>query len=64
VIERYRRKDFGHMQLEITIDDPGAYTRPWTVVEPVHLLADTELLEFACNENNRDLEHLPGGSAN
>ena len=60
VIERYRRKDFGHMDIEITIDDPGAYTEPWTVTQPVHLLPETELLEFICNENNRDLSHLPG----
>ena len=51
---------FGHMDLTITIDDPKAYTKPWTVVEPVHLLPDTELLEFICNENNRYVSHLPG----
>jgi hypothetical protein len=62
VIERYTRTDFGHMEIEITIDDPGAYTRPWTVTQEVHLLTDTELLEFICNENNRDLPHLPGES--
>jgi hypothetical protein len=60
VIERFQRKDFGNMNLQITIDDPKAYTRPWTVIEDVHLLPDTELLEFICNENNRDVEHLPG----
>ena len=60
VIERFRRKDVGHMEIQITIDDAKAYTRPWTVTEAVHLLPDTELLEFICNENNRDLEHLPG----
>lgn len=60
VIERFHRKDFGHMDLVITIDDPKAYTRPWTVTQPVHLLPDTELFEFICNENNRDIPHLPG----
>jgi hypothetical protein len=60
VIERFHRKDFGHMDLTITIDDPKAYTKQWTVVEPVHLLPDSELLEFICNENNRDVPHLPG----
>jgi hypothetical protein len=60
VIERFHRKDYGHMDLTITIDDPKAYTKEWTVVEPVHLLPDTELLEFICNENNRDVSHLPG----
>ncbi len=60
VIERFHRKDFGHMDLQITIDDPKAYTRPWTVNQEVHLLTNTELLEFICNENNRDVSHLPG----
>lgn len=59
VIERFRRNDFGHMQIQITIDDPKAYTEPWTVSEQARLLPDTELMEFVCNENNRDLEHLP-----
>jgi hypothetical protein len=48
------------MEIQITIDDPKAYTKPWTVTEPLNLLTDTELMEFVCNENNRDLEHLPG----
>ncbi|HEY7335582.1 MAG TPA: hypothetical protein VH639_11910 [Bryobacteraceae bacterium] len=60
VTERFHRKDYGHMDLEITIDDSKAYSKPWTVTEPVHLLPETELLEFICNENNRDVEHLPG----
>ena len=60
VVERFRRTSFGHMEIQITIDDPTAYTRPWTVREELHFLADTEPMEFICNENNRDLEHLPG----
>ncbi|PYS09795.1 MAG: hypothetical protein DMG15_22815 [Acidobacteria bacterium] len=59
VIERFHRKDFGHMDVEITIDDPKAYTRPWTFMEHVRLLTDTELMEAICNENNIDLEHIP-----
>src|SRR5262249_4351185 len=43
VIERFRRKDFGHMEIQITIDDHKAYTKPWTVTEEVHLLTNTEL---------------------
>ena len=62
IVERYTRTDFGHMQREVTIDDPGAYTEPWTVTQAFHLLPDTELLEFICNDNNIDLEHLPGSS--
>lgn len=60
VIERFHRKDFGHMDVIITINDTKAYTRPWTVTLPLNLLADTELLEYVCNENNKDLQHLVG----
>src|SRR5712691_9501517 len=56
VTERFRRKDFGHMDIEITIDDPKAYTKPWTVTLPLVLLPDTELLEYSCNENNKYFE--------
>lgn len=52
VVERFRRRDFGHIDLEITIDDPGAYTEPWRVSYELGLLPDTELLENNCNENN------------
>jgi len=56
VIERFRRTDFGHMDIQITIDDPKAYTKPWTVTLPLALQPDTELLEYICNENNKYLE--------
>jgi hypothetical protein len=58
VIERFRRRDFGHMDMEITIDDPKAYTKPWTVTIAAVLKPDTELLEFVCNENEKDLQHM------
>jgi len=58
VTEKFRRKDFGHMEIEITIDDPGAYTKPWTAVETPTLLVDTELLEFVCSENEQDIKHM------
>jgi len=60
VTERFRRKDFGHMDIEVTIDDPKSYTKPWTVTLPVLYQADSELLEYMCNENNKDIEHLVG----
>jgi hypothetical protein len=53
VTERFRRKDFGHMDIMITIDDAKAYTKPWTVTLPLTYLSDTELLEYICNENNK-----------
>ena len=60
VTERYRRQDFGHMDVEITIDDPKAYTKPWTVHENAEYQPDTELLEYICEENNRDVGHFVG----
>src|ERR1700685_3235347 len=58
--ERYRRRDFGHLDLEVTLQDPAVYARPWTVAVRAELAADTELLEYVCNENTRDLEHWVG----
>ena len=60
VTERFRRKDFGHMQLEITFNDPKAYTKPWTIAVGANFVADTELLEFVCNENEKDRGRLVG----
>ena len=60
VIEKYRRKDFGHMDVEITIDDAKAYTKPWTIHENPELQPDTELIEYICEENNRDVGHFVG----
>jgi hypothetical protein len=60
ITERFRRRDFGHINLQLTIDDPKAYTKPWTVSLPLVFFPDTELLESVCNENEKDLKHLPG----
>ena len=51
--ERFQRRDFGHMDLEITFDDPNMYTRPWSVSFAFDLWSDTELIENIC-ENERD----------
>jgi len=58
--ERFRRRDFGHMDLEMTIDDPPAYTKPWKMNVDLALQADTELLEFICEENERDAHRMVG----
>jgi hypothetical protein len=63
VIERYRRIDYGHMIIDITIDDPGAYTKPFRGRQEVHLRPGWEPMEFICGENNTDLPHLPGQAA-
>lgn len=60
VTERFRRVDFGHLRVDITIDDPQAYARPWTVTEDFSIDADGELLEYVCSENNLDPPHLVG----
>ena len=44
------------MDIQITIDDQKAYTKPWTMTLPLVLLPDTELLEYICNENNKYFE--------
>jgi hypothetical protein len=51
--ERFRRVSYGRMEIDITVDDPKAYTRPWTVRVNQQIMVDTELIEFICLENNR-----------
>jgi hypothetical protein len=60
VIERFRRPSFGQLLVDITIDDPKAYAKPWTVTQAFQLLADGELIEYICNENNLAPPHLVG----
>jgi hypothetical protein len=55
--ERFRRKDFGHMDLIVMIDDAKAYAKPWSVSIPLQLLPDTELIEDVC-DNERDSVHI------
>ena len=58
IIERFRRPDFGHLEIEVTIDDPKAYTKPWTVHVHQHIMVDTDIIEFVCQENEQDAPHL------
>jgi hypothetical protein len=58
LIERYRRRDFGHLDVDITVDDPKMYTRPFTI-KVTHLLqADSDILEYFCAENEKDRPHM------
>jgi hypothetical protein len=57
VTERFTRKDFGHLEMDITIEDPKAYVKPWRVHVPAHLLADSDLIETYC-ENEKDTGHM------
>jgi hypothetical protein len=58
VTERFRRSDFGHLDVEMTFDDPETYTKPFTIKIPHHLLADADIFEMYCNENEKDQAHL------
>ncbi len=60
VTERFSRPKIGHMDIEVTIDDPEAYTKPWTVKLAWRLVPDTDLIESICEENNRDPAHMVG----
>jgi len=57
ITERYRRRDFGHLDAEMTFDDPKMYTRPFTIKFTYRLLTDSDILEFFCNENEKDRPH-------
>lgn len=57
VTERFRRTDFGHMELMITINDPKAYLKPWTIKSTLNLLPDTDLLEAFCDSHEKTMEH-------
>jgi hypothetical protein len=58
VTERIRRPSYGTLELEITIDDPKAYTRPWTVRLQQELMLDTELIDEVCLENEKSWSHM------
>jgi len=58
--ERYRRVNFGVLEIDVTIDDPKAYTKPFTVRVDQRIIVDTEMIEFICNENNIDPKHMVG----
>ena len=57
VTERFRRTDFGHMDLTITIADPKAYLKPWTIRTVLQLQPDTELIEAFCDDHEKTMEH-------
>src|SRR4051794_3267237 len=58
ITERFHRTDFGHLQIDVTVDDTKAYTRPWTTTISLAAVVDTEMLDSACLENEKDVDHL------
>src|SRR5712691_812685 len=60
VEERFHRRDFGHLEVTVTITDPKSFTRPITINFVEELLPDTDVFEHICNENEKDTAHQPG----
>jgi len=58
--ERFRRPNYGTLEIDITIEDPKVYTKPFTVRVNQRIMPDTELIEFICGENDRSGPHLVG----
>ncbi len=58
VEEQMRRPDFGHLMVQVTVDDPKAYTKPWTVTLKERIVVDTDLIDEICLENEQSLKHL------
>jgi hypothetical protein len=57
ITERFQRRNYGHLTVRMTIDDPQAYRKPWTVMINMHLVTAGDLLEYVCNENEKDARH-------
>lgn len=60
MIERFRRPNYGHLEIDVTVEDPKAYTKPWTVRINQRVLLNSDLIEFICNENEKSDAHLVG----
>jgi len=59
-IERIRRPNYGRLEVQVTVNDPKAYTKPWSAMRYMKIALDTELIEDICNENNKNLPHMVG----
>jgi hypothetical protein len=58
ITERYHRRDFGHMDLDVTFEVPTYYTRPFSFKTQLNLIPDSDVLEFVCAENEKDRAHM------
>ena len=63
VTEKFHRPNFGNLEIEVTIDDAKAFTKPWTVTLHQTAVVDTEMLDAICTENEKDAPHLPHHSS-
>ena len=60
VVERFRRPDLGHLEIEITIDDPGTYAKPWIIKRVSDLDTSDDIGEYVCTEDEKDAQHMVG----
>ncbi len=60
VVQRYRRPNLARIEKEVTIEDPGSFTKPWKIRDAWDLAPSEEVMEYVCNENEKDLPHLTG----
>jgi hypothetical protein len=60
VTERFRRPNYGSLEIEVTVNDPKAYTKPWTVALKQSIQVDTELADEICLENEKSVQHMTG----
>jgi len=60
ITERMRRLNYGNLAIDVTVEDPKAYTRPWTVHLKQFIVLNTDLLDYICLENEKDIPHLVG----
>ena len=60
VTERFRRPNYGNLEIQVTVNDPKAYTKPWTVTLYQRIKLDTELVEEICLENEKSVRHMTG----
>ena len=58
--EKFHRVNYGKLEIDLTVDDPKAYSAPWTVRLNQFIALDTDLLDYICNENEQDIPHLVG----
>jgi hypothetical protein len=60
ITERFRRPNYGALEIELTVNDPKAYTKPWTVKLNQTIVLDSDLLEYVCLEDEKDVAHMVG----
>ena len=60
LVEKFHRIDYGNLEEEVTIEDPGVFPKPWTQKKNIALDPAFEMTEYVCNENNQDVEHIVG----